>query len=100
MKHPETSFDPKNPSVIYVGSMKYELGSFDGQSIAYDFPKILRYLDAKGKLCFGKNFKIYKEDHELLLKLASYFIQDHEYCKKLNIDTKKRHTLIWTCRLW
>lgn len=89
MKQMETTYDPKNPSIIYLGSTQYELGSFDGKSISYDFPKILRYLDAKGKLMFGKNFKIYEDDHDLLLKLTSYFIQDHDYCKKLGIDTTK-----------
>lgn len=89
MKHPETTYDPKNPSIIYVGSAQYELGTFDGKSISYDFPKILRYLDAKGKLMFGKNFKIYEDDHDLFLKLTSYFIQDHDYCKKLGIDATK-----------
>lgn len=84
-----TNFNPKNPSIIYVGCSQYELGTFDGKSISYDFPKILRYLDAKGKLMFGKNFKIYEDDHDLLLKLTSYFIQDHEYCQKLGIDADK-----------
>ncbi|ALM21997.1 ATPase [Nonlabens sp. MIC269] len=89
MKELETTYDPKNPSIIYVGSVQYALGSFDGKSISYDFPKIVRYLDAKGKLMFGKNFKIYEDDHNLLLKLTSYFVQDHDYCKKLGIDTNK-----------
>jgi len=84
-----STYDPKNPSIIYEGATQFELGTFDGESLFYDFPKILRYLDAKGKLLFGKTFKIYDEDNELLLKLASYFIQDHEYCKNLGIDTAK-----------
>jgi len=89
MKHPQTSFNPKKPHILIEGATQFELGTFDGESISYDFPKILRYLDAKGKLLFGKSFKIYNEDNELLLKLASYFIRDHEYCKKLGIDTSK-----------
>ncbi|ALM20312.1 ATPase [Nonlabens sp. MIC269] len=89
MKQSQTTYNLKNPSIIYVGSAQYELGTFDGKSILYDFPKIVRYLDAKGKLMFGKNFKIYEDDHDLLLKLTSYFIQDHDYCKKLGIDTAK-----------
>ncbi|WP_296385357.1 ATPase [Winogradskyella sp.] len=89
MKHPATYYNPKKPHILIEGATQFELGSFDGKSISYDFPKILKYLDAKGKLLYGKNFKIYEDDHELLLKLASYFIQDHEYCKKLDIDTAK-----------
>ncbi|MGJ8550936.1 ATPase [Winogradskyella wichelsiae] len=84
-----STYNVKNPSIIYEGATQFQLGSFDGKSIVYDFPKIRTYLDAKGKICFGENFKIYEDDHRLLLKLASYFIQDHDYCQKLNIDTAK-----------
>ncbi|WP_055445543.1 hypothetical protein [Lacinutrix himadriensis] len=84
-----STYNLKNPSILYEGATQFELGSFNGKEITYDFPKILTYLDVKGKLLFGKNFKIYEDDQELLLKLASYFIQDHEYCKKLDIDTNK-----------
>lgn len=89
MKHPATSFNPNKPHILIEGASQFELGTFDGKSISYDFPKVLRYLDAKGKLLFGKSFKIYEDDQELLLKLTSYFIQDHDYCKKLGIDTEK-----------
>jgi len=89
MSSSHSTYNPKNPSIIYEGSTQYDLGTFDGKSISYDFPKILGYLNVKGKLLFGTNFKIYEDDHELLLKLASYFIQDHEYCNKLGIDTGK-----------
>ncbi|WP_298344280.1 ATPase [uncultured Algibacter sp.] len=89
MKHPATYYNPKKPHILIEGATQFELGTFDGKSISYDFPKILKYLDSKGKLLYGKNFKIYEDDYELLLKLASYFIQDHEYCKKLDIDTGK-----------
>ncbi len=89
MKHMTTDYNPSNPSVIYEGASQFELGTLEGKFINYDFAKILIYLEVKGKLLFGRNFKIHKEDHELLLKLTSYFIQDHEYCLKLGIDTNK-----------
>ena len=73
----------ENPSKIMEGGVEYSLGKFDGQSVKYDFPKILVYLDAKGKLLFGKSFKIYKSDKEILLKLCSYFIKDHNNCKNM-----------------
>ena len=69
--------------------MEYSLGSSDGQKIVYDFPKILTYMNAKGKLLFGKNFRIYEEDKEILLKLGNYFIRDYEGCKKYGVDPEK-----------
>ncbi|CAL66346.1 ATPase [Christiangramia forsetii] len=78
-----------NPSKIIEGGKEYSLGRFDGKSVQYDFPKILVYLEAKGKLLFGDKFKIYKKDREILLKLCSYFIRDKENCKKFDIDIDK-----------
>ncbi len=78
-----------NPSKITEGGMEYSLGRFDGKSVQYDFPKILVYLNAKGKLLFGEKFKIYKKDKEILLKLCSYFIKDKENCRKFGIDVDK-----------
>ncbi len=78
-----------NPSKITEGGAVYSLGEFDGNSVLYDFPKILIYLNAKGKLLFGKKFRIYEEDRDILLKLCSYFIKDREACKKYGIDIDK-----------
>ena len=47
------------------------------------------YLQAKGKSLFGQNFKIFKEDLEIIYKLSCYFIEDQQACKKLNIDPQK-----------
>ncbi len=89
MKHQENSFNPKKPHIIIEGSLSYELGSFDGSFIQYDFQKVTRYLDAKGKLLFGNKFKLYEEDKVLLLKLCSYFVADAESCAKYEIDISK-----------
>ena len=78
-----------NPSKITEGSVAYSLGTFDGQNVVYDFSKILVYLNAKGKMLFGKKFKIYEEDREILLKLCSYFIRDKQHCRKKGIDIDK-----------
>ena len=78
-----------NPSKIIEGGVEYSLGKFDGTCVHYDFSKILIYLNAKGKLLFGKRFRIYKEDKKILLKLCSYFIRDRESCNKFNIDLEK-----------
>ncbi len=77
------------PHIITEGSIRYKLGEIKENLILYDFKKILLYLDHKGKLLFGKKFKIYKEDHEMLFKLCSYMIHDIKGCKKLGIDTHK-----------
>uniref|UniRef100_UPI00404A383C ATPase n=1 Tax=Gelidibacter sp. TaxID=2018083 RepID=UPI00404A383C len=89
MKPPETTYNPKQPQIIIEGVVQYELGKFEKGFIEYDFDKVLLYLNAKGKLLFGKNFKLYDEDRELLLKLCSYFVDDHEACKANDIDTAK-----------
>jgi energy-coupling factor transporter ATP-binding protein EcfA2 len=78
-----------NPSKITEGGVEYSLGKFDGKSVLYDFPKILIYLNAKGKLLFGEKFRIYDEDKDILLKLCSYFIKDKDNCKTYGIDIDK-----------
>ncbi|MEM1337099.1 MAG: ATPase [Bacteroidota bacterium] len=78
-----------NPCKIKEGAVEYTIGEFDGQTVLYDFPKILIYLNAKGKLLFGKRFKIYEEDWDILLKLCHYFIRDFGNCKKHGIDPEK-----------
>ena len=60
------------PHIIQEGSVKFHLGKLKDNNISYDFKKILIYLDAKGKLLFGKNFKIYEEDEVVLYKLCIY----------------------------
>ena len=82
MSHPK-------PHIIIEGSVQYSLGALEGNQILYDFDKILIYLNAKGKLLFGKKFRIFKDDQEVLFKLSNYFIKDKENCKKLNIDINK-----------
>ena len=78
-----------NPSKITEGGVEYSLGRFDGKTVLYDFDKILIYLNAKGKLLFGEQFKIYNEDKAILMQLCSYFIKDNENCKQFGIDINK-----------
>lgn len=78
-----------NPSKIKEGGVVYSIGTFDGKSVVYDFDKILIYLDAKGKLLFGKHFKIYDEDRAIIFKLCNYFIKDYNNCNKHGIDPDK-----------
>jgi DNA replication protein DnaC len=78
-----------NPSKITEGSVVYSLGEFDGNKVEYDFAKVLIYLGAKGKLLFGKHFKIYEEDRTVLYKLCNYMVRDHGNCAKYGIDPDK-----------
>ncbi len=78
-----------NPSKIIEDGVEFSIGKFDGKNVIYDFPKILVYLDAKGKLLFGKHFKIYEEDHNILRKLCHYFIKDKKNCEESGIDPDK-----------
>jgi len=77
------------PHIITEGTVQYQLGELKGKHIRYDFDKILTYLQAKGRSLYGQNFKIFKEDHQILYKLCVYTIQDEETCKALNIDPNK-----------
>jgi DNA replication protein DnaC len=77
------------PNIIVENGVKYTLGDLKGNQIRYDFDKMLVYLDAKGKLLFGDNFKIWDEDQEILFKLCNYFIKEEVNCKKLDIDIHK-----------
>lgn len=77
------------PHIIIEGSVQYTLGTLQNNEILYDFDKILVYLNAKGKLLFGKKFRIFEEDREILFKLCNYYIKDETNCKKLGIDIHK-----------
>ena len=78
-----------NPSKIIEDGTEYTLGVFDGKEVLYDFDKILIYLNAKGKLLFGKQFQIYDRDRDIVFKLCNYFINDKDFCNKENIDPTK-----------
>ncbi|GAA3508506.1 ATPase [Aquimarina addita] len=80
--------NPK-PHIIVEDGVQYSLGKLKGNQILYDFDKMLIYLDVKGKLLFGKKFKIYNEDRDVLFKLCNYFIEDKANCQKLDIDISK-----------
>lgn len=77
------------PHIITEGDVQYELGSLNGREIEYDFGKLLVYLEAKGRLMFGKQFKIYREDRDIIYKLCLYYIHDTARCKQMNIDIDK-----------
>lgn len=78
-----------NPSEITEGGVVYSLGKLRGDQVIYDFSKIWIYLEAKGKLLFGKHFRLYDQDRAILFKLCNYFIAEQENCKKFDLDLKK-----------
>ncbi|WP_417857287.1 ATPase [Xanthomarina gelatinilytica] len=77
------------PHLIIENGIEYQLGELKGNHIIYNFDKILTYLQAKGKLLFGQDFKIFKEDHAIIYKLCVYTIQDIKTCELLKIDPNK-----------
>lgn len=78
-----------NPSKIVEAGVEYSLGKFDGETVYYDFPKMLRYLEVKGKMLFGKDFRIFESDMDILFTLCNYMIRDEEMCRKMNLDLNK-----------
>jgi energy-coupling factor transporter ATP-binding protein EcfA2 len=79
----------QKPHIIVEDSVQYILGELKENQIHYDFDKMLIYLDVKGKLLFGKKFKIFAEDRDIVFKLCNYFIQEEVNCKKMDIDINK-----------
>ena len=77
------------PHIKIEGTSKFQIGEIKNYTVHYDFEKIKTYLNIKGHILFGKNFRIYKEDEPLLFKLCCYFIQDHYSCAQMGIDTNK-----------
>lgn len=78
-----------NPYKIREEGVEFTIGKIVGETVIYDFPKMLIYLEAKGKLMFGKRFRIFEEDKEILFKLCNYIIQEKEFCEKFDIDPAK-----------
>lgn len=81
--------NPETPHILQEGGVEFILGKMKGDTILYDFPKMLHYLSVKGKILFGERFKIYEEDHPIIYQLCLYFIKDQESCAKFNIDINK-----------
>ena len=79
----------ENPCEINEGGVKYKIGKLRGKQILYDFPLMLEYLEAKGKMLFGNAFHLYSEDEPLLYKLCNYIIADKEKCEKFQLDPLK-----------
>lgn len=79
----------ENPCEIIEGGVVYTIGKFKGKEVLYHFPLMLEYLQAKGNLLFGKEFRLFKNDEPLLFKLCNYIIADKEKCRKFELDPAK-----------
>lgn len=77
------------PHIKIEGNSKFTIGELIDNTVYYDFEKIKTYLNIKGNLLFGKGFKLYKEDEQLLFRLCCYFIRDRRACENMGIDIDK-----------
>jgi len=48
-----------------------------------------QFLESRGKDTLNPNFKIYQEDHDLILKLLAYFTNNQQACQKFAISLRK-----------
>ena len=48
-----------------------------------------QFLESRGKATINPSFKIYQEDHELILKLLAYFTNNQQACQKYAISLRK-----------
>ena len=48
-----------------------------------------QFLESRGRDILNPNFKIYQEDHELILKLLAYFTNNQQACQKYAISLRK-----------
>ena len=77
------------PHQITENGFTFELGTLHDNRVNYNFDRIKVYLNFKGKQLFGQHFNLDPADDKVLLMLCAYFLQDHQLCKKLEIDPKK-----------
>lgn len=55
----------------------------------FNFSDSKRWLEKQGKKQFGSHFKIYEEDHRLILTLLVYALGDEESAKQKHLNLKK-----------
>lgn len=72
-----------------TGNPYKELADLKDGVYNFNFPACLKWLEHQGKKAFGSHFKIFREDHELILKLLVYAIEDEKSCSGKNIKLHK-----------
>ncbi len=60
----------------------------------FNYPQIWTFLQDKGTELYGKKFRLYPEDAEIITKLIAWFTKDEEVAQKSNIDLDKGILLI------
>lgn len=55
----------------------------------YNYPEIIAWLEQKGKLQFGANFRFWEEDKLIINKLITYFLNDTSMAELNEIDLSK-----------
>jgi len=66
-----------------------EIAEFKNNRFHFNFSVCRRWLENQGKRLFGPHFRIYPEDHGLILTLLVYAIADLENCRKRKLSLKK-----------
>lgn len=55
----------------------------------FNYDHFARLMELHGQIIFGANFKLYKEDKDVILQLYAYFTGDIALCKHYEIDLRK-----------
>lgn len=79
----------KKSHIAFERMSKFQLGASDNNILNYDFNKLQEFLNIKGRMMFGKNFRLLKEDKAMLFILCCYFIQDQNAGAIIGLDLNK-----------
>jgi len=55
----------------------------------FNYDHFSRLMEICGQIIYGTNFKLYREDKDVLLQLYAYFTGDNNLCKHYEIDLCK-----------
>ena len=78
-----------NPSRLKVGEQEFQVATLKNNQLLYEFPMVLRFLEFKGKQLFGRKFKLYEDNYNLIYRLTNYFIGDTKICNEMGLDLEK-----------
>lgn len=68
---------------------KFLFRELDNNFFGYSFYKLKVFLHVQSRMMFEKDFRLHKEDKDLLLVLYCYFIQDHNAGAIIGLDINK-----------
>ena len=66
-----------------------EIAEFKNDRFDFNFSDCIRWLEKTGQRMFGAHFRIYPQDHRLILSLLVYAIADREGSEKYGLNLKK-----------